>query len=210
MIGEAKETFAPDQAVFNFNVSAVKKSESESLQEMNRISAVLLEKLSGMGFTKEQLKLTDYSIDQEYDYSSGKTKVTGYKAYQNFELKFPINKEKILKIFETVTLGQEKGLTCSFSTSSSDSLVKAVNERLMVAAVLNAREKAELIAKTTDCSITSVANVNFNLDGGLRPMRGFEMADMAMESKMKIADSFSVADDQRTKYVLVKYNMVNK
>lgn len=214
VVGEAKEVYAPDQAVFNFNVSATKKSEAESQLEMIRVSTILQERLMKLGFTKEQLKLTDYSIDQDYDYSGPKMKILGYKAYQNFELKFPIDKERILKVFETVTFEQNKGIEATFSTSTSDSLLKVIENRLIVAVLKDAREKGELIAKNINCKIVSVSGVSMNVEG-LRPMvRQLQFSEPVFaaddsDKKLKISDSFSIADDLQYKKALVKYIIVN-
>ena len=54
----------PDVAIFGLNPEATEKSETESFKKKSDLSQEVLKRLKANGYTENQIKLTNYSIDR--------------------------------------------------------------------------------------------------------------------------------------------------
>lgn len=140
-----------------------------------------MKKLKAEGFTSEQIKLTNYSISAEFDYSNGKSKKTGYKSYQDFRIQFKLDKKKILSVYNKLSETKSENVSINFGTDCSDELKKRTKNELIVLAIKDATQKAQLIAETTG---NKLGNIEFIRYGIVSSSQNFPMQ---MESKVAFA-----------------------
>lgn len=209
IVGNARKMITPDKAVFFINVRASRKTEPESYKAMTDISNEVLNRLKKEGFNESQIKLTDYSVQMEYDYSTGKARKTGYVSSQSLIVKFPLDKRKILTAYNNLTANEMEGMNMNFSTECSDTLKNRVQNELIVAALNDAKQKATLIATTTDCKIKSVADVSYKvISQGSFPMPMAErmmVKSMAMDAGNAASDFFSINEVEFSEEIKVTY-----
>jgi uncharacterized protein YggE len=90
--GESKIKILPDLGILYIQINATAKTEAECNDRLNKLNDELMKNLKKEGFTPEQIKLTNYSISAEWDYSDGKSKKIGYRSYQDFRIEFKLDK----------------------------------------------------------------------------------------------------------------------
>ncbi len=161
IVGEAKKMILPDVAIFELKMESTEKTETESFRKLTDLSQEVLKRLKADSFTEQQIKLTDFSVNKnEYILKNKEKKIT-YSSYQSLIVKFPIDKKKILNTYSDLTANTIKGLSISSSTECSDSLKKRIQKELIVIALNDAWEKADLIAKSTGYYISSVEQIGY-------------------------------------------------
>lgn len=210
--GQASKMVIPDKAIFSLHISANRKSEPESFKAMTEISNEVLNRLKKEGFTESQIKLADYSVQVEYDYSSGKPKKSGYISSQSLIVKFPIDKRKILSLYAKLTADEMEGLSISFGSECSDSLKAKIQNELIVLSLNDAKQKAELIAVTTETKIKSVADVSYKVftNPMYPPMMSSHFGSMKAENAVGPAsDFFSLNEIEFTEEIKVTYWIQN-
>lgn len=209
IVGHATKMVLPDKAIFNINIRANRKTEQESTKAMTELSDEILNRLKKEGFTESQIKLTDFSIQQEFDYSTGKPRKQGYISSQNLIVKFPVDKRKILNLYAHLTANEIEGVSINFGTECSDSLKNKIQNELIVFALNDAKEKASLIAVTTDTKIKSVADVSYKLvsNGPYYPQRMLGKAMMIAETTDAggASDYFSINEIEFAEEIKVTY-----
>jgi uncharacterized protein YggE len=167
LVGQANKTVMPDRAVFTINISSSAKSEAQAVSKLKETSNEILQRLKGEGFQENQIKLTNYDINIETDYFKGVERKIGYNATEGFTLKFPIDKQKIFKTYESLTDSNIKNVEVSYASQCSDSLKKGVQNELIILALKDAKEKAETIALHSDSKITSLLNVTYKVSSDM-------------------------------------------
>jgi uncharacterized protein len=208
IVGHASKMVTPDKAQFFISIRASKKTEPESYKAMTEISNEILNRLKKEGFTESNIKLTDYSVQMEFDYSTGKAKKTGYVSSQNLTVKFPIDKRRILNLYDHLTANEMEGVSINFSTECSDSLKNKIQNDLIVLALNDAKEKANLIATTTDCKIKSVADVSYKIAANViypqAMVRSYAMK-ATNDSGTQASDFFSINETEFSEDIKVTY-----
>lgn len=211
--GHASKLVAPDKAIFSIHIRANKKTESESYKAMTDISNELLNRLKKEGFTESQIKLTDYSIQMEYDYSSDKAQKKGYTSSQNLIVKFPLDKRRVLTVYSNLTANEMEGVSINFGTECSDSLKNKVQDELIVLALNDAKEKATLIATTTDTKIKSIADVSYKVvSNNYSPVysaKNFSVRGIVSDEQQQASDYFSINEIEFSEDVKVTYWIQN-
>lgn len=211
--GHASKLVAPDKAIFSIHIRANKKTESECHKAMTEISNELLNRLKKEGFTESQIKLTDYSIQMEYEYIAGTRKKKGYISSQNLIVKFAVDKRKILDLYAKLTANEMEGVSINFGTECSDSLKAKVQNELIVMALNDAKEKATLIATTTDCKIKSVADVSYkvfsNTVSTVYSAKSYSFRESVSDEQQQASDYFSINEMEFVEEIKVTYWIQN-
>ncbi len=210
--GHASKMVMPDKAIFSLQIRATKKTEPESFKALTEISNEVLNRLKKEGFTESQIKLSNYSVQQEYDYSSGKAIKKGYTSSQSLIVKFPVDKRRILNLYANLTANEMEGLSINFGTECSDSLKTKIQNELIVLSLNDAKQKAELIASTTDCKIKSVADVSYKVfTNPIYPQMDNMRFSMkaAANSEGGASDYFSLSEIEFTEEIKVTYWITN-
>lgn len=161
IIGEAKKKALPDVAIVDIKITAKDKLESESYKKLIEMSNDVLKRLKELGFNEGQIKLFDFSIETEYKQDKGLSTKVGYSTSQNYSVKFPLDKIKILKTYNALFEKESDGTSVSFSTEASDSLKEKMQNELIETAIDNARFKANIIAKKTGYLISGIYNIGY-------------------------------------------------
>ncbi|MFY8020298.1 MAG: SIMPL domain-containing protein [Bacteroidia bacterium] len=178
--GQANLKILPDLGIFYIQISATAKSESECSERLNKVNDELMKSLKQLGFTPDQIKLSNYSIQAEYDYSNGNGKKIGYKSFQDFRIEFKLDKKKILNVYNKLSDTKSENISINFGTDCSEELKKKTKNELIVLAIKDASQKAQLIAETTGNKLGNIEVVRY----GIISQNSFPMA---MERKVAFA-----------------------
>lgn len=206
LTGEAKKMVLPDKAVINISISTQKPTESESFKKLNEMSMIVLKRLKSDGFTEEQIKLSDFSMN--YVNWDAKKKPY-YQSTQNLNVKFPLDKERLFRIYNKLLKDSVQGVQVNFGTECSDELISKVKDELIAAAMGDARRKANLIATAANTTIGGINNISYNYTADVQPMQMLRTKAMAMdamgESAPSAASYLSINEQQFNEEIKVTF-----
>jgi len=163
LLGEAHKKVSPDIAVISFSMIGKDKEENIALTKLNTQTQQVVDKLTAAGFTKDQLKIADYNLNEDYDYSNGKSKKVGYVASQIIILKFKLDKEKLSKLFGKFSDEKTENTTVNFDTEISDELQAKTTNELIVSAIQDATQKANIIAGASKLKIKTTKGIEYKV-----------------------------------------------
>lgn len=178
--GQASSKYSPDLMVVDFNISSRNKEHKLAIAQMQKVSNDLVLRLNKLGFTKEQIKLTAYNVNQEFDYTDNKQRLRGYVANQSLHLEFKLDIEKLSSLFKSFADEPSNDITFNYATDFSKSLKEQIKNELIAAAIKDAQAKAELIATTAKLRVIGIKDISYNV-ASPTPMPMYARVEMAMD-----------------------------
>lgn len=156
--GVAQVTIKPDLAVLNISVSEIKPTMGEAIKALGEKSAHYNTLLKKMGFSKEDIKTTNFAVSANKIFRDIAFIDSGYIASQNIRLEFSYNQATLQKIIYEFAKS-EKPIAFNFNFELSEQLKQEVQSQIIESAVKNAKEKATNIAKATDLRLVEIKNI---------------------------------------------------
>jgi uncharacterized protein YggE len=193
--GKATQMVMPDIAVVYFNVNAKEKTEQETLAKLNSQTQALITRMESLGFKKEEMKLGNYQIYENYIYEGGKQKKSGYIASNSIILKFKFDKEKLSNLFGKIMGEKSENISVNFSTEVSKELQQKTSTQLVREAIKDASIRAKTIAEVADLRIVMIKEVNYQVFN-FRPMPIMEKSYRMEADTDMPAPAFSNVDVQ--------------
>ena len=177
--GTGEAVAIPDIAIFSFSVTKEAETATEAQKLASDISNSMFETVKKTGVAEKDVRTTNYSLYPKYDYLQNKCPaiypsncvpsrevLRGYEISQTFEVKV----RDVAKVGEIVTSVTSAGATNisgpTFGVDKEDDVIaKARNE-----AIVNAKSKAESIAKGLGVSLVRIVSFSENENGYAVPM----------------------------------------
>lgn len=148
--GTGKVTVVPDEAHISagvtVNKSSVKEAQTEANTVINRVSV----SVKGLGVAEKDIQTSNYSIYPQYDYQSGRNRVTGYTVSVNLTIVVR-DLEKINSVIDSATANganQVGGITLTVNEDKRKTLEKEARQKAVDEARIKAQELAELSGMT--------------------------------------------------------------
>lgn len=189
LMGAASGKYTPDQATFDFNIVTRNKDSQEAMSQLQVASEKLINRLKKLGFSKEQIALQGYNLNQEYDYPDGRQVMRGYIAQQSLHLAFTWDYKKLDQLFKSFANDGSPELSYHYGTNFSDSLKSTIQKELIVKAMRDAELKAQLITQAAQLTINGIKDINYNFTAP-PPMMAYR-SDMMM---LKAAEASGMPD----------------
>lgn len=172
--GEGKITAIPDIAQISLGLqtdkATVAAAQKENTDKMNQI----ISELKKMGVDSKDIQTTNYSIYPRYDWADGRQLLRGYTVTQNVSVKIR-DLEKVGTIVDKAgSLGANQVGSLNFTIDEPEKIRQQAREK----ALLNAKEKAEALAKIAGVRLGKL--VSFTESGGGQPIPIY--GDYAMKS----------------------------
>lgn len=161
IIGRAKFQVIPDWITIDYNLNVKGKEQKDVIEKLNVQTKILTDRLVELGYPKSKLKLSDISIDINYDYSSDKWKKDGYSGFQKLVMQIPFDKESISVIIDKLFDDKLKDLSLSFDVSLSDSLRQTTRDELIRIAMENAQKSADFITKNSQIKLKRIVKIDY-------------------------------------------------
>lgn len=217
--GVAEVTAVPDVGVFNFTVEAeaedVATAQEMSGEKINDIMAYLKDEA---GVEEKDIKTTGYNAYPRYEYSYDEScnfgrcnqerKLTAYVVTQNVQVKVRATEKAGSLIGGVGSRGATNMSGLSFEVDD----IEAKKEEARLAAIADAKEKAERLAKELDVRLGDILNFSDAGNGGYPEpyMARNMMADMAFEESAEVkafAPEIAVGEDTITANVTITYEL---
>jgi len=159
--GEGKVVAKPDTAEVTVGVEKTGGSIKDLQNEVNKTTNNLVSDLKRLGIEEKYIKSTSYNVHPNYDWSSGRQRITGYTVSTQLQIKSK-NLDKINEVIDAVTAGganQIYGLSLTIDEDKRKELEKEARQQ----AVKEAKAKAEELARVSGIRLGKVINVSESL-----------------------------------------------
>ena len=181
--GIGKLSLKPDQTEVSLCLKTTDAVYDKAMDQAARHLELLRAALAGIGFAKDDLKTTNFSVDTKYESErdkkgSYKQVFVGYCVTHQLKLTFAFNTQRLSETLSAVAACiAEPELRIQFTVTDRD----AVNAALLASACTNAKAKAEILTKASGVTLGPLISIDYSWSE-LRlysPTR-FEMEDACM------------------------------
>ena len=135
----------------------------------------LVDFLLSFNYSKNDIKLSSFSISEDYDYDSDKPKKIGYEATSKIEIAIKFDAIKVSNFIDTIGKQNFKFMSYNFNNDISDKLKNMIRDSLIQQAIENATKSANTIAKQAKIELNGINKIiyndlvfNYNLDSPMR------------------------------------------
>lgn len=175
VVGEGKVEAVPDTIYMSAGIVVNSAPTSEEAQKkITEINNKIIDAMKKAGIESEDLKTSQYSINPNYNWTSGTNKISGYNGSASIEIK--VRKKDLAPkvIGEATTAGANN---VQVLRSSIDKPEK-YREEARSKAIANAREQAEKLARELGISLGRIVNISESSPNQVYPIyaRSAEMA----------------------------------
>jgi uncharacterized protein len=177
--GEMK--IAPDQGILQINVNTLQLEFGKAVTELSKKEALIIKKLESLGYKKENIRTSNFSVRENIIWRDGTQYDSGYIASQSMSMEFPNSKENIGKILTAFSAEKSSKVDAeiSFSFKLSDELRNKLNAQVLEKAVLDARKNADLLAKYNGVTAKSILRIEYHTNSANQP---YPVRNMMYES----------------------------
>lgn len=216
--GEARKQVIPDVAILYLTLSAEAKTESESLEKLARRQQEILKQLKAEGFTEEQIKLSNFSVNARYDFGkNGEAKRIGFSAVQSYIVKFPLDKQRLLKVYKSLSSQNTSAdLSISMGNECSENLREKTELELIKMAVRNANIRANTLAEAAGTKLAGVEYIRYHLTErevypvGMEHMKMMAAPAAVADGTQQFSTDFSIQEIEFSERVEIRYLIQNK
>ncbi|WP_070971701.1 oxidative stress defense protein [Vibrio sonorensis] len=199
--GFGEVTAKPDMAKFSVRVVETTLTAEQAKQAVDKVVSDFLTKLNNAGVAREDILSSNLYLAPQYHYpKNGKSELVGYRASRNITV--TVHDLPDLNTYLDVAL--EHGINQVDNIQLLVSDQKGFKEKARTAAIADAKQKAEALAKGFDKQLDGVWRIDYDASSAQPVM----MRSMAMDAKLESSgyqDSSLVIRDQ----VHVIYKLTN-
>lgn len=152
----------PDIGVLTIEATIVHSKFADAVKGLNAKTEHLIAQLQTVGFKKDAIKTTDFSVAKNLVWENNKNVEKGYIARQNISVEFPNTKEKISAII-TSFMNSENDVRFTFNFILSVEKERQVNDTLLTLAIGDAQSRAEMIAATAKQTLGTIHRITYGM-----------------------------------------------
>lgn len=211
--GHGEIVSVPDIATFTFSVVSDKPTVAAAQEDATAKANAATAYLKGAGIDEKDIKTTDYSVSPQYEYQSQVCQANGICPPGRQVLKgYEVRQTTLVKVRDTKKAGdlltgvgskgatEVSGLTFTFDDPTG------VQQQARDKAIADAKQKAEVLAKSLGVSLVRV--VSFNESGNApSPVYYAKSAGIGMGETAAAAPDISVGQNKVTSDVTVTYEI---
>ena len=161
--GTGSLTIKPDQTIIDITIRDTEEKHEDAVRRSAELTNVVKDALGKAGFGKEDVKTTSFSIQPRYesynDDGVWKKRFIGYEYSHAMKIVFDMDKERLGKIFEVLgSCEASPEFNVSYSLKDQERAKKYLIEK----AVLDATEKAKILASASDVKLVQISNIDYS------------------------------------------------
>ncbi|MEX2477904.1 MAG: SIMPL domain-containing protein [Gracilimonas sp.] len=181
----ASELLPADLVIFNVNINAEGETPQEAYELHRERESLLAELLQDLDISEEDIDYQPVRMNRQ--------QVNNNRYNNNGEQEYITSTNQSVSIsFEDFSLYEKIQLTLiengfdSFNGQFSSTKIEEGKEKALIAAIEAAKERAELIAKTSGVELSEVSNINFSDHqiGAPRKASSMEMMSISRDASM--------------------------
>ena len=198
--GVGNGQFKADYVVIRMTVGSIGKDYEKAVAVANGKIAMLQSAIVGVGFEKEDLKTSDFSVNTRYNsvFKHGENigSFEGYECRNNTEISFDFSEELLSKTLSSIAMsGAESEIDISFTVKN----LELAKEQLLTLAATDAIRKAEILSKALGKKLGNLLTIkengeygNFVSECSYRIQRGIETNAVPTFAPTDITSSVNV------------------
>lgn len=169
VVGNAKLSIKPDLGVLVIRVTNKNMNFSQAITGLNDKTKDLTRQIVGIGFKQDDIKTTDFQIEENRIYRREEYIDSGYVARQSIKVDFKNQRDIITKILNTFSKSTTD-FTLSFDFKLSDELKAKAQDELVRLAIKDSKDKAKLIAESAGIKLKRIKDISYGMNyfGGMR------------------------------------------
>lgn len=179
-----------DLVKMSFDVTSLNRDLDAGVAELKAKNAALTEALKAAGATPEEIRVSNISLSQQYNYGKSRT-FEGYRQSCSFRLTFALDMSRVQAFYKAIA-GTKCGEEISVQFLIKDD--RAYRAEAKKLAVRDARETARLLAEAADVKLGKVESIVYNA-GHVQPFRRNGSA-MKLAFAPEAEDGFSMASNE--------------
>jgi uncharacterized protein len=177
--GTGEATAVPDTALISLGVEKEAPTVEVAQKQVNEIINKITEDLKKLGVEEKNIKTTNYFVNPNNDFSTGKRISAGYIVSANMEVRI----KPVEKANQAVDVATADGATqvggVTFVLADEDQ--KKLEDKARVDAVKEAKEKAQSLANAAGIKLGRVVDVQETSGGFPQPMM-YRTAELKLDS----------------------------
>jgi uncharacterized protein YggE len=159
--GKAKKLLVPDIVTISFQFSVADKSSSSAQNTLILETNKLIDRLQKLGYDKNDIKLLNFNVEDDWDYNGEKSKKIGFLATNEIELSVQYDPLKISQFIDSIRMSSFKNLEYSLKLEISENLKNSSRDYLITNAIENAKRSAEVISKSSHIVLDGISNIEY-------------------------------------------------
>lgn len=149
----------PDQATVNISIESTSKDAKEASAQNAAVMNKIQRDILALSITKDNIKTTDYNLYPVYNRKdNGKQEITGY----NVSNQITVTVDNIDLVGTVIDTAINAGANSINSVEFSLKNPQSYKDKVLVQAINDARNKADIIARTLGKNVVNVVSVNSN------------------------------------------------
>lgn len=159
-----KLNLKPDQTVVSLTLKTVHADYDKAMDEAAKHLEQLRGALVGIGFTKDDLKTTNFNVNTEYESERDKNGnykriFIGYSVTHQLKLEFDFDSQRLSQTLGAIAgCIAEPELNVQFTVKDK----KSVDAALLENACVNAKAKAGILAKASGVTLGELVSIDYN------------------------------------------------
>jgi len=166
--GTGKVTAVPDTGIISLGMQVSKPTVKQAQSEANRVVNQVIETLKKLEIAEKDIKTENYSIYPEYDYTSGKNRISGYHVSANLV----VTVRDLDKINDVIDQSAGLGINTvnNINLTINEDKLKELQKQARSEAVKEAKAKAENLSSAADMTLGRITNITESDPWIPRPM----------------------------------------
>ncbi len=170
--GQSQLSVMPDEVIFSVTVNQQNADFGVALDELNTKVNAIKAHLKKADVLNENMKTTNYSINENWKYENGKRYQDGYKAVHSLNIHIPFDKDRMKDIYSAIRDSKvEVNMRLSFGLSNA----KKYEDKLMKMAMVDAKNKAEMLANSAEVEVIGIKNIDYGIRRNNYQPRNYNM-----------------------------------
>lgn len=165
----AQQSFVPDVAHLDLGVQTDAPTVEKAQQDNGAVMNNVLSALKGAGVKAEDIQTSNFYVNQNFDYSSGQSKPTGWRVSNTVTVR-----TKPSLVSSVIDAGSKAGANIFNSISFDISNREELKAKLMKDAMANARAKAQGTLEGTTHTLGDIVSVAADWSGPAAVLAGAE------------------------------------
>ncbi len=161
--GQKRISIPPDIIRINMALITVRPTYEEAISAANIALNDLRECLNTVGFSKDEIKTTDFRVNTKYDNvkdenGNYKRVFVGYEVENRLRIEFeqnPVKLARVLNAIATCKANPEFFITYGIKNDSE------IKNMLLIGAINDAKEKAEIMAAAAGVRLGKILNIEY-------------------------------------------------
>lgn len=200
--GKGKISVKPDMIRLDITANEVCKEYDEVIEKSALCIKKIKETVKRAGLSGKEIKTVKFDVDSKYESyrdknGNYKSRLVGFQYTQNLYIKFPNDNSQLGKILYELS---RCDISVEFSIKHTVKDITAVKNELLVNAVQDSKNKAEILSKASGVALGDIINIDYSwgeIEIYSEPIQKYCLAESTISEPYNIdieADDIDVQD----------------